>query len=216
MPLVICRFISNLVLAWPSLYNQLCPFFQQISCFSHIVHDYIHCILRVFKVWMKIFSLGTHMWSEHIHVERVNFAICLSKNFFRAVTENLYLKGKSGKEISDEFDGCLSLECTFIYKGQIMGGKTQASLLGEPRRHVEMTNDTSSETLRRLVLKDRQMKARDNSEGSVHTSLHEHMGLSDWSPKSLTDDQKIVHASMLLITKPRLFWLSEAFFIYLF
>ncbi|XP_071092643.1 histone-lysine N-methyltransferase SETMAR-like [Haliotis cracherodii] len=84
----------------------------------------------------------------------------------------------------------------------------RVNLEDEPRpgRPVEVTNDQTSEAVRQLVVKDRQMKvsemakALDISEGSVHTILHDRLGMKKlsarWVPKCLSDDQKAVRASI--------------------
>ncbi|XP_048253205.1 histone-lysine N-methyltransferase SETMAR-like [Haliotis rufescens] len=78
----------------------------------------------------------------------------------------------------------------------------RVNLEDEPRpgRPVEVTNDQTSEAVRQLVVKNRRMKvpemakALDISEGSVHTILHDRLGMrklsARWVPKCLSDDQK--------------------------
>ncbi|XP_071083885.1 histone-lysine N-methyltransferase SETMAR-like [Haliotis cracherodii] len=80
----------------------------------------------------------------------------------------------------------------------------RVNLEDEPRpgRPVEVTNDQTSEAVRQLVVKGRRMKvsemvkALDISEGSVHTILHDRLGMrklsARWVPKCLSDDQKVV------------------------
>ncbi|XP_048253216.1 histone-lysine N-methyltransferase SETMAR-like [Haliotis rufescens] len=142
---------------------------------------------------------------------RVDSAKFSSTVEYRAVIRCLYLKGKPGKEIHDELsdvygDGAPSYAQVKFWVADFK--RSRVNLEDEPRpgRPVEVTNDQTSEAVRQLVVKDRRMKgsemakALDISEGSVHTILHDRLGMrklsARWVPKCLSDDQKAVRASM--------------------
>ncbi|XP_071109085.1 protein GVQW3-like [Haliotis cracherodii] len=115
--------------------------------------------------------------------------------------------GKSGKEIHDELsdvygDSAPSYAQVKFWVAEFKRGRVNLEDEPRPGRPVEVTNDQTSEAVRQLVVKDRRMKvsemakALDISEGSVHTILHDRLGMrklsARWVPKCLSDDQKAV------------------------
>ena len=134
-----------------------------------------------------------------------------SKVEYRAVIRYLYLKGKTGKEISGKLadvygSSAPSYAQVKFWVGEFKRGRT--SLEDEVRsgRPLDATDEEMCMKVWDLVYSDRRIQVEEIvqalgiSHGSVSTILHDCLGMrkltAHWVPKSLSDEQMATTASV--------------------
>ena len=134
-----------------------------------------------------------------------------SKVEYRAVIRYLYLKGKTGKEIHGELanvygSSAPSYAQVKFWVGEFKRGRTSLGDEARSGHPLGATDEGMCKKVWDLVYSDRRIQveeiaqALDISHGSVSTILHVRSGmrkLTDiWVPKSLSDEQMAIRASV--------------------
>ena len=127
-----------------------------------------------------------------------------SKVEYRAVIRYLYFKGKTGQEIHCELTSVYGSSAPSYAQVKFWVGKfkrSRTSLEDETRsgHPSDATDEEMCNKVWDLVYSDRQIKVEEIanalhiSQGSVSTTLHDHLGMhkltASWVPESLSDDQ---------------------------
>ena len=134
-----------------------------------------------------------------------------SKVEYRAVIRYLYLKGKTGNEIYDEFadvygSSAPSYAQVKFWVGEFKRGRTSLEDEARSRRPLDATDEKICKNVRDLVYSDRRIQVEEIaqplgiSHGSVSTILHACLGMrkltARWVPKSLRNEQIATRASV--------------------
>ena len=132
-----------------------------------------------------------------------------SKVEYRAVIRYLYLKGRTGKEIhgeSADVYGSSAPSYAQVKLGELKRGKTSLEDEARSARPLDATDKEMCKKNRDLVYSDRRIQVEEIaqalgiSHGSVSTILHDRLGMrkltARWVPKSLSDEQMAIRASV--------------------
>ena len=120
---------------------------------------------------------------------------------------NMYLKGKTGKEIQDESSAPSYTRIKF-WVGVFKRGRTSLEDEARTGQPLDATNKEMCRKVRDPVYLDRCIQVEEIvhalgiPQNSVSTNLHDHLGMSKltacWVPKSLNDEQMASVCSALL------------------
>ena len=159
----------------------------------------------------KIAPLSCHSliryWMSNMASDaKVSFS---SKVEYRAVIRYLYLKGKTGQEIHYELTNVYGSSAPSYAQVKFCVGEcSRTSLEDETKsgRPSDATDEEMCNKVRDVVYSDRRIKVEEIanalhiSHGSVSTTLHDCLGMhkltARWVPKSLSDEQMAIRASV--------------------
>ena len=134
-----------------------------------------------------------------------------SKVEYRAVIRDLYLKGKTGKEIHSELtevygSSAPSYAKVKFWVGEFKRGRTSLEDEARSGRLLDATDEEMCKKVRDLVHSGKLIQVEEIaqalgiSHGSISTILHDRLGMPKltvrWAPKSLSDEQMATRASV--------------------
>ena len=123
----------------------------------------------------------------------------------------MYLKGKRGKEINGELadvygSSAPSYAQVKFWVGEFKRGRTTLEDEARSGRPLDATDEEMCKKVRDLVYSDRRIQVEEiaqalgMSHGNVSTMLHDLLGMrkltASWVPKSLSDEQMAIRASV--------------------
>ena len=132
-----------------------------------------------------------------------------SKVEYRTVIRNLYLRGKTGKEIHGELadvygSSAPSYAQVKFWVGEFKRGRTSLEDEARSGRPLDATDEEMCKKVRDLVYSDRRIQVEEIAQalgiahGSVSTILHDRLGIrkltARWAPKFYSDEQMATRA----------------------
>jgi len=129
----------------------------------------------------------------------------MEKSEFRVLIKHCFLMGKNTVQTKQWLDKCYpdsapSRQMVEKWFGDFKRGRTNTDDAERSGRPNSAVTEENIQKVHKIVLSDRKLKLKEIADilkisaGSVHTIIHEHLGMkkvfSKWVPRLLTPEQK--------------------------